>query len=148
MTHNQLTFEGFIYELERGEFSNLITTIWHKPEQLPKLWIFRRIWISRLMDYLKACGFSGLYSHQAASFEAVRQGKNIIVSTGTSSGKTWCYNLPVLHTLLKLPETTRAVPLPHQGAHGGPVQEAEEIDAFCTENTPGNTATCCPRRYL
>ena len=140
MTHNQLTFEGFIYELERGEFSNLITTSWHKPEQLPKLVDFPSDLDHRLMDYLKTSGFSGLYSHQAGSFEAVRQGKNIIVSTGTSSGKTWCYNLPVLHTLLKLPETRALYLFPTKALTEDQYKKLEEINAFFTENTPGNTA--------
>jgi DEAD/DEAH box helicase domain-containing protein len=45
-----------------------------------------------------------LYTHQAASVEAALDGENVVVVTGTASGKTLCYNLPVLHSLLGDPE--------------------------------------------
>ena len=41
-----------------------------------------------------------LYSHQAAAAEAVHAGKNIVIVTPTASGKTLCYNLPVLDAIL------------------------------------------------
>jgi len=49
-------------------------------------------------------GIQQLYSHQAESYEALRRGENIVVVTPTASGKTLCYNLPVLQTLLEEPE--------------------------------------------
>jgi DEAD/DEAH box helicase domain-containing protein len=44
-------------------------------------------------------GISRLYSHQAAAFEAAGAGRNVVVVTPTASGKTLCYNLPVLNRL-------------------------------------------------
>ncbi len=41
-----------------------------------------------------------LYSHQAAAINAVRSGSNVIVVTPAASGKTLCYNVPVLNTIL------------------------------------------------
>ena len=49
-------------------------------------------------------GIQELYTHQALSWGYVTQGKNIVIATGTASGKTLCYNLPVLDHLLKNPE--------------------------------------------
>jgi DEAD/DEAH box helicase domain-containing protein len=48
-------------------------------------------------------GIAKLYSHQAESFELVQQGHNLVVVTPTASGKTLCYNLPVLNLLLADP---------------------------------------------
>ncbi|KAD4888870.1 hypothetical protein E3N88_20943 [Mikania micrantha] len=48
---------------------------------------------------LKSSGVSKLYSHQAESIEASLAGKNVVISTMTSSGKSLCYNLPVLEIL-------------------------------------------------
>lgn len=48
-------------------------------------------------------GISRFYSHQAEAIEAVRGGENIIVVTSTASGKTLCYNVPVLESLEKNP---------------------------------------------
>ncbi len=45
-------------------------------------------------------GIMQLYSHQAAAAEAVHAGKNVVIVTPTASGKTLCYNLPVLDSIL------------------------------------------------
>ncbi|KAI3953666.1 hypothetical protein MKW98_017490 [Papaver atlanticum] len=48
---------------------------------------------------LRRIGISKLYSHQAESIQASLAGKNVVVATMTSSGKSLCYNLPVLEAL-------------------------------------------------
>ena len=63
-------------------------------------------WVTRdLTDAYRAKGIRELYSHQAATAELVRDGKNVVVVTPTASGKTLCYNLPVLNTVLENPDT-------------------------------------------
>src|SRR6202043_2596100 len=44
-----------------------------------------------------------LYSHQAEAFEHAAGGRNVVVVTPTASGKTFCYNLPVLQCLIADP---------------------------------------------
>ena len=46
-----------------------------------------------------------LYSHQSNAINAVRNGRNTVIVTPTASGKTLCYNLPVLNSVLENPET-------------------------------------------
>ncbi len=46
-------------------------------------------------------GIHALYSHQFAAFESARRGENVVLATGTASGKTLAYNLPVIATLLE-----------------------------------------------
>lgn len=53
-------------------------------------------------------GISALYTHQAQSWLCAKSGRNFIVATGTASGKTLCYNLPVLDCLLR-DESARAL---------------------------------------
>jgi len=48
---------------------------------------------------LSSLGITRFYSHQAESIEAIRRGENIVVVTGTASGKTLCYNVPVMEAL-------------------------------------------------
>ncbi|MEK6575009.1 MAG: DEAD/DEAH box helicase, partial [Chloroflexota bacterium] len=55
---------------------------------------------SRLVGALRRRGIAPLYTHQSQSVEAALRGENVVVVTGTASGKTLCYNLPVLHTML------------------------------------------------
>ena len=57
-----------------------------------------------LISVLKKKGIGKLYSHQAKAIEEIFSGKNIVVVTPTASGKTLCYNLPVLNEILKNPE--------------------------------------------
>ncbi|MDR7447799.1 MAG: DEAD/DEAH box helicase, partial [Armatimonadota bacterium] len=52
---------------------------------------------------LAAMGITRLYTHQAAAVDAVRRGEHIAVITPTASGKTLCYNLPVLEHLVQAP---------------------------------------------
>ena len=55
----------------------------------------------RLEEALDGAGIDALYTHQTDAINALRSGKNVIVSTGTASGKSLCYNLPVLEALLQ-----------------------------------------------
>jgi DEAD/DEAH box helicase domain-containing protein len=54
----------------------------------------------RLIAALRDDHSAPLYTHQAAAVDAALAGENVVVVTGTASGKTLCYNLPVLQTLL------------------------------------------------
>jgi DEAD/DEAH box helicase domain-containing protein len=53
---------------------------------------------------LWAAGIEQLYTHQAAAVDLTAEGKDLVVVSGTASGKTLCYNLPVLQALLAQPE--------------------------------------------
>jgi DEAD/DEAH box helicase domain-containing protein len=57
-----------------------------------------------LVTALAGRGIHRLYTHQADAYEAVRKGRHLVVVTPTASGKTLCYNLPVLQRLLENPE--------------------------------------------
>ncbi|MGH2850475.1 MAG: DEAD/DEAH box helicase, partial [Solirubrobacteraceae bacterium] len=52
-----------------------------------------------LREALTRLGISELYAHQAETYAAARAGGNVIVTTGTASGKTLAFNLPVLDAL-------------------------------------------------
>jgi DEAD/DEAH box helicase domain-containing protein len=53
-----------------------------------------------LAGALRRRGISRIYSHQKEVWDEIRRGRNVVVVTPTASGKTLCYNLPVLHALL------------------------------------------------
>jgi DEAD/DEAH box helicase domain-containing protein len=56
-----------------------------------------------IVKTLKSRGITSLYSHQVESLQQAESGKNIVITTGTSSGKTLCYNLAVLDRFLRFP---------------------------------------------
>ncbi len=55
----------------------------------------------RLQAALRTRGIAQLYSHQAEAWAALREGADIVVATPTASGKTLCFNGPVLDAALK-----------------------------------------------
>jgi len=59
----------------------------------------------KLQEALRTSGIHRLYSHQAAAIAAVNEGRHIVLVTPTASGKTLCYNIPVLQRCLEDPST-------------------------------------------
>ena len=57
----------------------------------------------QLADALAAQGIKSLWTHQAECWEASQRGEDFMVTTGTASGKSLCFNLPVLDGLLRDP---------------------------------------------
>lgn len=55
----------------------------------------------RLKEAARARGVDRLYAHQVLAVEAALRGENVVVVTGTASGKTLCYNLPVLNAFIR-----------------------------------------------
>lgn len=62
----------------------------------------------RIARSLKSRGIERLYSHQKRCWDILSSGDNLVVVTPTASGKTLCYNLPVLQAILDDP-TCRAL---------------------------------------
>jgi DEAD/DEAH box helicase domain-containing protein len=63
-------------------------------------------WINPVLrKVLTERGMTKLYSHQARAIELVREGRDVVLVTPTASGKTLCYNIPVLQKILEEPET-------------------------------------------
>ena len=58
----------------------------------------------RVRDALAAQGIGSLYGHQAEAWEAAARGEHFVVTTGTASGKTLAFNLPVLDALAREPK--------------------------------------------
>ena len=58
----------------------------------------------QLKTILKMQGIRALYRHQAQAYQSVLDGHNVAVVSGTASGKTLCYNLPVIDSLIRIPQ--------------------------------------------
>lgn len=61
-----------------------------------------------LIEVLKSQGINQLYCHQLRCWNLLKARKNVVITTGTASGKTYCYNLPILDALLS-DENSRAL---------------------------------------
>jgi len=95
--------------LERAEsdrrFRENATSITHIPASEGSFAPYPSWVHPRLKTVLEKRGLKRLYSHQAQAVELVRQGRDVVLVTPTASGKTLCYNLPVLQRILEEPET-------------------------------------------
>jgi len=58
-----------------------------------------------LIEALQKRSISKPYSHQAAAWQQLSEGKNVVVITPTASGKTLCYNVPVVQSILRDPNS-------------------------------------------
>src|SRR5947209_11371450 len=85
-------------------FSDRITA-WHDiPGREPQTAAYPDWMDPGLVSVMKQRGVRDLYTHQRDAIEAVHNGEHVVVVTPTASGKTLCYNLPVLSTILENPQ--------------------------------------------
>jgi DEAD/DEAH box helicase domain-containing protein len=87
-------------------------------------------WVtSALAEAYRAKGIRDLYSHQASTAERVRDGKNVVVVTPTASGKTLCYNLPILNALLENPDTRALYLFPTKALAQDQLAELQDLSS-------------------
>ncbi len=86
---------------ERDYNGELLTALRHFPAREAQ-WADFPAWVHPdLAAAYAAKGIRRPYTHQAEAAEAVHAGKNVVIVTPTASGKTLCYNLPVLNATLE-----------------------------------------------
>src|SRR3981189_2087264 len=89
----------------RDHDGEILTAVRHFPAREAQ-WADFPAWVhADLSAAYAAKGIRRLYTHQAAAAEAVHAGKNVVIVTPTASGKTLCYNLPVLNAVLEYSDT-------------------------------------------
>src|SRR5438094_3118496 len=122
----------------------VLTAVRQIPARVAK---FRPIpaWVtSALSEAYRAKGIRELYSHQAATAELVRDGKNVVVVTPTASGKTICYNLPVLNAVLENADTRALYLFPTKALAQDQLAELQDLakrldDSFGVFTYDGDT---------
>jgi DEAD/DEAH box helicase domain-containing protein len=129
-----------------GRYSNeeVLTAVRQMPARVAK---FRLVpaWVtSALSEAYRAKGIEELYSHQAATAELVREGKDVVVVTPTASGKTLCYNLPVLNAVLENPDTRALYLFPTKALAQDQLAELQDLakrldDSFGVFTYDGDT---------
>lgn len=81
----------------------------------------------RLKPALAKRGIYELYTHQALSVEATARGEDVTVVTPTASGKTMCYNLPVLSAILQNEDARALYLFPTKALSADQVSELHEM---------------------
>ena len=94
----------FIARLKRQTFYD--GQICHSQAIPPRAARFGKLQIPldlRLQAELDLHKLGRLYSHQAQAIDLIRRGENVMVSTSSASGKSMCYNIPVMQSALENP---------------------------------------------
>ncbi len=81
----------------------------------------------RLIQSMRDRGIAQLYTHQAEAVQAVVDGDDVVVVTPTASGKTLCYNLPVLNRIMAEPETRALYLFPTKALSQDQMSELYEL---------------------
>ena len=110
-------------------FMRNITAWKHQPAQPARY----GPWPERISPVLRRAlqqrGISRLYTHQSQAVEAVFRGENVVTVTPTASGKTLCYNIPVLNTILSNPEARALYLFPTKALSQDQMHEVHELSS-------------------
>lgn len=102
-----MNFDSLISQLRNNPLFRENISFWQDQEPRPSSILPFPEWLNpRLTESLLEMGINGLYSHQTESLNRVQMGQNIVVTTGTASGKSICYQLPILNQLLQDGQST------------------------------------------
>ena len=82
---------------------------------------------ARIPQALSERGVHRLYTHQRQALDAAEAGKDVCVVTPTASGKTMCYNLPVLNGILRNPDARALYLFPTKALSADQVSELYEL---------------------
>jgi DEAD/DEAH box helicase domain-containing protein len=84
----------------------------------------------RLKSALETRGIQQFYTHQAEAVEHALAGRNVVVITPTASGKTLCYNAPVLNSILQDPSSRALYLFPTKALAQ---DQLAELQALCEQ---------------
>lgn len=91
----------------------------------------------RIVNALKKRGVEALYSHQSEAIEAALAGEDCVIATPTASGKTLCYNLPVLDAVLRDPSSRALYLFPTKALAQDQLSELAELSEFADGQVRG-----------
>src|SRR5712672_1756914 len=113
----------------RDVHGEILTAVRHYPGREAQ-WADFPAWTNAdLREAYAGKGIRQLYSHQAAAAEAVHAGKNVVVVTPTASGKTLCYNLPILNAILESSDSRALYLFPTKALAQDQLAELHDLNA-------------------
>ena len=80
-----------------------------------------------LIQILHKLGIKALYSHQAQAIELIEKGASVVISTGTASGKSLCYQIPILNSQIKSGASTALLLFPTKALAYDQINSFQEL---------------------
>ncbi|ESU30406.1 ATP-dependent helicase [Bacillus sp. 17376] len=142
------SMQEVLQELKVSESVKSNIVHWHTIEEKEALTEEMPEELSEILKIaLERRGISRLYTHQKSSYDQIMKGQSIVAVTPTASGKTLCYNLPVLQSIINDPNAralymfpTKALAQDQKSEINELIQEAElAINSYTYDgDTPSN----------
>ncbi|RMG67929.1 MAG: DEAD/DEAH box helicase, partial [Nitrospirae bacterium] len=94
----------------------------------PKNPVYKKLKLEKpLKEVLKKKGIDRFWSHQVEGIELIRKGRNVVIMTPTASGKSLVYNIPVIESILKEPDTHALYIFPLKGLEQDQVKNLNDL---------------------
>lgn len=120
--------DAFIHHLTTlNDYNNQILHIQHIPPQNPEYGVLAEPLHKKIRASLEKRGIIKLFKHQAEAINYIRIGYNIIISTQSASGKSLCYNIPVLESIIKNSSTRALYLFPTKALAQDQLRKLQEI---------------------
>ena len=138
--------EKFIARLNSSESAENIASFRMVDEKEGETFPFPDSVDPNLKKRLSEAGIDGLYSHQAEGIAHIGQGKNIIVTTPTGSGKTLVYNIPVISRIMEKKGSRALYIFPTKALAQNQLRTIRELGDISAEIYDGDTPGDARRR--
>ncbi|MBN1878524.1 DEAD/DEAH box helicase [bacterium] len=92
-------------KVKNARFSSGITSLQQLPRKYPEYGPLPSDIHPELLKIIRDRHIDKLYTHQVLAWHAIRRGENLVIVTPTASGKTLCYNLPIIDRLMTQPKS-------------------------------------------
>ena len=100
-----------------------------------------------LLSSLQSIGISSLYSHQKLAWDNINAGLNVVIATGTASGKTLCYTMPIFNDLLNNNHITALHLFPTKALTGDQKSKINQINSMVLALSHKSMPDICPAIY-
>lgn len=126
--NNRKSLQTILEDLKLQESFRENIVHWHTIEARPaKTEALPSVLHPKLVESLQKKGIDQLYTHQKEAFELVQKNKSIVAVTPTASGKTLCYNLPIIQSILTNPNNRALYIFPTKALAQDQKSEINEI---------------------
>jgi len=108
-----MNVNGFLEALKQDpSYAGQIVHVHTEPARTPQWGSLPAGLYPGVQNFLTALNVSRLYRHQTEAIEAALNGKDVLITTGAASGKSLCYQLPILQQFLEHPKATALLVFP------------------------------------
>lgn len=123
----QTAIRNLVSALADGSALPGVTALRHFPAQAAQYRDFPPYAAPKLREAYESRGVTRLYSHQRDAWDRARAGEQVAVVTPTASGKTLCYNAPILNRILEEPDARALYLFPTKALSQDQKQELLEL---------------------